>query len=170
MTMRRIILATAALALTPVAAAQKIASAEAGVAPLSFAGFAPSAATVTVNPGDIARTEQVYPANAVGLLDPAKPGGRPGADGLPAGALLFGYQLSTGMAYCPPLNPEKSFKRAPRFRLRLDNETLENEHACEIPQPGACRVTGVRLNFQRPSRARLRSASKAPPRIETSTS
>ncbi len=214
MTVRGIILAIAALALTPAATAQKIPSAESGVAPLAFAGFAPSAATVTVKPGDTAWTEQVYPANAVRLLDPAKPRGRPGADGLPAGALLFGYQLSTGMAFCPPLNPAKSFKRvqcfrdldndgtfdggyvtgdddadsryfstflhaitgvpkyryesvsgdllpgaatrviladmkngAPRFRLQIDNETLESLLVCYLPQSGVCYVLGVQFAF-----------------------
>lgn len=203
-----------ALALTPAAVAQKIPSAEAGVAPLGFATFSPPAESVTVKPGEVAWTEQVLPLYVVRLLDPAKPRPRPTTDGLPAQTLLFGYQLSTGMAYCPPLNPEKSFKRvqcfrdldndlkfdagyvsdgddadsryfssflraiaavpkyryerapeaqmpaatgsiilvdmkdgAPRFKMRLDNENLENIHACEVTEPGVCNVYGVQLRF-----------------------
>ena len=113
--------AAAALVLSPAAVAQKIPSAEAGVAPLAFGSFSPPGEAVTVKPGEVAWVEQVVPLYVVKLLDAAKPRPRPTTDGVPAETLLFGYQLSTGMAYCPPLNPEKSFKRVQCFR-DLDND------------------------------------------------
>jgi len=114
-------LALLVAATAPAATAQKIPSAEAGVASLSFAAFAAPAETVTVKPGDAAWTEQILPAYAVRLIDEAKNRPRPGTDGVPAGTLLFGYQLSTGMAFCPPLDPAKPFKRVQCFR-DLDND------------------------------------------------
>lgn len=121
MRFRTLFLVMAAAALAPVAVAQKIPSAEAGVAPLALAEFSPPAETVTVKRGEVAWVEQVVPVHVVRLLDEVKFRPRPNADGLPAQTLLFGYQLSTGMAYCPPLNPEKSFKRVQCFR-DLDND------------------------------------------------
>jgi hypothetical protein len=214
MRIRTLLLALAAGALAPAAVAQKIPSAEAGVAPLAFAEFSPPGETVTVKPGEVAWQERVIPLYVVRLIDPAKPRPRPNTDGLPAQTLLFGYQLSTGMAYCPPLNPDKSHKRvqcfrdldndlkfdagyvsdgddadsryfssflraiaavpkyryenapdanmpaatgsiifvdmkdgAPRFKMRLDNENLENIHACEVTEPSVCNVYGVQLRF-----------------------
>ncbi|OYX48541.1 MAG: hypothetical protein B7Y90_10080 [Alphaproteobacteria bacterium 32-64-14] len=212
---RDLALASVVAMMAPVAMAQKIPSAEAGVAPLAFDAFAAPAPSVTVAPGGVAWIEQIIPVYAVRLIDPAKQRPRPSTDGLPAGALLFGYQLSTGMAYCPPLNPEKSFKRvqcfrdldndmkfdagyvsdghdadnryfssflrtiaavpkyryervsgdlmptakgsviyhdmkdgAPRFKLRIDNETLENVHACDVTAPGACTIFGVHIRYE----------------------
>jgi hypothetical protein len=36
---------------------------------------------------------------------------------------------------------------APRFKMRLDNENLENIHACEVTEPSVCNVYGVQLRF-----------------------
>jgi len=121
MKMQGIIFAIVSAALAPAALAQKIPSAEAGMAPLVLAGFAPGSGPITVKPGDVAWTEQVHPALAVRLLDEAKPRVRPNVEGAAAGTLLFGYQLSTGIAYCPPLDPTKSFKRVQCYR-DLDND------------------------------------------------
>jgi hypothetical protein len=200
--------------MAPAAMAQKIPSAEAGTAPLVLAPFEAPAPTISVRPGEVAWTEHLVPLYAARLIDPAKPRGRPGADGVPADTLLFGYQLSTGMAYCPPLNPEKSTKRvqcfrdldndgkfdagyvsdghdadtryfssflhaitgvpkyryeqvsgammtaapasiifvgmqdgAPRFRVRIENENLEDIETCEVSEPGVCTAMGVHLRF-----------------------
>lgn len=114
-------LAVLVAAMAPAATAQKIPSAEAGVASLTFAAFVAPAEPVTVSPGGVAWTERVLPEYAVRLIDEAKQRPRPGTDGVPAGTLLFGYQLSTGMAYCPPLDPAKPFKRVQCFR-DLDND------------------------------------------------
>ena len=73
-------------------------------------------ATVTVKPNDVAWTEQARPAMAVRLLDASLKRPRPNVDGVPAGTLLFGYRLSTGYAYCPPLDIDKPTRDVQCYR------------------------------------------------------
>ena len=115
-----------AVALAPTAAAQKIRSAEQGSVPLALDPFTHERATVTVKPGDTAWTEAVRPTKVVRLLDAAPPRVRPGGiDGVPAGALLFGYRLSTGFAYCPEIDTARMSTRVQCFRDLDDDGTFD---------------------------------------------
>ncbi|MDP3740232.1 MAG: hypothetical protein Q8R02_22795 [Hyphomonadaceae bacterium] len=92
------------VALAPAAAAQKIARAEQGSVALSFDAFTHAHQTVTVKPGETAWTETVRAAKAVRLVEAAVERSRPKVAGVPAGTVMFGYQLSTGVAYCAPID------------------------------------------------------------------
>lgn len=105
-----------AAALTPLAHAQKLRSAEDGSVPVRLDAFAPAAATVTVKPNDTAWTEAARPAMAVKLLDASIKRSRPIVEGVPAGTLLFGYRLSTGYAYCPPLDIDRPTRDVQCYR------------------------------------------------------
>jgi hypothetical protein len=96
-----------ALALAPGAVAQKIARAEQGSVPLAFDDFKHGHTTVVVKPGDVAWTETIRAAKAVRLVEPVVERTRPKVAGVPAGTVLFGYQLSTGIAYCAPIDLAK---------------------------------------------------------------
>jgi hypothetical protein len=93
--------------MAPAAAAQKIPRAEQGSVPLILDAFAHAHATVTVKQGETAWTENVRAEKAVRLLDAAVERTRPKVDGIPAGTVLFGYRLSTGFAYCAPIDLAK---------------------------------------------------------------
>jgi hypothetical protein len=96
-----------ALALAPAGAAQKIPRAEQGSVPLVFDDFERGHTTVVVKAGETAWTENVRAADAVRLVDPVVERIRPKVDGVPAGTVLFGYRLSTGTAYCAPIDLSK---------------------------------------------------------------
>jgi hypothetical protein len=68
-------------------------------------------APITVNPGDVAWTQSVWPAVGVRLVDPLPKRIRPSGKALPADELLFGYRLVGGVAYCPSL-PYKGLRTA----------------------------------------------------------
>jgi hypothetical protein len=106
-----------AVILAPTADAQKIRSAEQGSVPLVLDPFTHERSVVTVKPGDTAWTEAVRPTKVVRLVDAAPPRIRPGnIDGVPAGAILFGYRLSTGFAYCPQIDTARPNTRVQCFR------------------------------------------------------
>jgi hypothetical protein len=106
-----------AAALASTADAQKIRSAEQGSVPLALEPFTHERATVTVKAGETAWTEAVRPVKVVRLLDAAPPRIRPGnIEGVPAGAVLFGYRLSTGFAYCPQIDTARLNTRVQCFR------------------------------------------------------
>jgi hypothetical protein len=96
-----------ALSLAPTAVAQKIPRAEQGSVPLAFDDFQHGSATVVVKPGETAWTESIRAANAVRLIDPVVERTRPKVGGVPAGTVLFGYRLSTGIAFCAPIDLAK---------------------------------------------------------------
>jgi hypothetical protein len=96
-----------ALAMAPTAVAQKIARAEQGSVSLAFDDFKHAHQTVVVRPGEAAWTEDVRAAKAVRLVEAAVERSRPKVEGVPAGTVLFGYQLSTGLAYCAPIDLAK---------------------------------------------------------------
>lgn len=96
-----------ALAMAPTAAAQKIPRAEQGSVPLVLDEFVHARATVTVRLGETAWTETVRAEKVVRLVDAAVERTRPKVDGIPAGTVLFGYRLSTGFAYCAPIDLAK---------------------------------------------------------------
>ncbi len=58
---------------------------------------------VVVAKGDVAWTQAVRPALAARLLDPLDERTRPHGKPIGAGAVLFGYSLSSGTAFCPPV-------------------------------------------------------------------
>lgn len=105
--MKAIVAIALVATLAPAAAAQKISRAEEGSVPLVLDAFAHAHKTVTVKPGDTAWTESVRAEKAVRLIDAAAERSRPKAVGVPAGTILFGYQLSSGMAYCAPIDLAK---------------------------------------------------------------
>jgi hypothetical protein len=129
MTGRGTILFFLALALAPMAWAQKIRSAEDGAVPLAFDAFAPSQDAVTVKPGEAAWTEGVRPAMAARLLDATQKRARPVVEGVPAGTLLFGYRLSTGYAYCPALDVSKPWKNVQCYRDLDGDGTFDGSYA-----------------------------------------
>ena len=104
---RGIVVLAVALALAPAAAAQKIARAEQGSVPLAFDDFKHGHTTVVVKPGEAAWTETIRAAKAVRLLEPVVERTRPKVAAVPAGTVLYGYQLSGGMAYCAPIDLTK---------------------------------------------------------------
>ncbi len=114
-------LLAAALMAAPAAQADKVPRAEQGNVPLIFAPFGSLGKTTTVKTGDVAWTEQVRPAYVVRIADPAPARLRPNGSAVPAGARLFGYQLSSGMAYCAVLDLEHSERATQCFR-DFDND------------------------------------------------
>lgn len=118
---RGTILLILAIALAPAASAQKLRSAEEGSVPLRFGAFAPAQTTITAKPGDTLWTETVNPAWAVKLLDPTQKRTHPIVEGVPAETLLFGYRLSSGYAYCPPLDVNRPTRDVQCYR-DVDND------------------------------------------------
>ena len=102
--MKGTIVLALAMALAPAAVAQKIPRAEQGSVPLAFDAFDHAHQTVVVKPGETAWTENIRAAKAVRLVDAILERSRPKVEGVPAGTVLFGYRLSTGMAYCAPID------------------------------------------------------------------
>src|SRR5690242_14919881 len=94
-------------ALIPAASAQMLQRAEQGSVALSIDAFTHDHQSVTVKQGDTAWTETVRAAKAARLIDAAPQRSRPKVDGVAAGTVLFGYQLSTGIAYCAPIDTAK---------------------------------------------------------------
>ena len=93
---------TSALAVgAPAHAGKKVPSAEQGAVSLMAGAPLGLEASPTVQPGDIAWRETFRPERNVRLLDAAPDRIRPAAPGVPAGAVLFGYRLGSGVAYCP---------------------------------------------------------------------
>ena len=119
--MRGTILACLSVMLAPAATAQKLRSAEDGQVPLTLDAFMPQQPTLIVRPGETAWTEGVRPAYAVRLLDQTETRVRPTVEGVPAGTLLFAYRLSSGYAYCPPLDVTRPTKDVQCYR-DVDND------------------------------------------------
>jgi hypothetical protein len=89
------------LAATP-AAAQTVPRRESGSVRLSFGSPLGLDAPVVVREGEVAWRETARPANVVRLLSTAPVRNRPGpVIAVPAGTILYGYELSSGTAYCP---------------------------------------------------------------------
>lgn len=107
MSLPRSLLILAAL----VAAAAAPVSASAGLVPVAEKGAIVVIAgpvrgldaPVTVRKGEAAWSQSVRPAMAVRLLDPVAERVRPHGKPIEAGQVLFGYVLSSGVAYCPPI-------------------------------------------------------------------
>lgn len=111
-------LATLAMMLAaPAAFADKVPRAEMGKVRLVLADATPQNKAVVLKPGELAWDELVRPADTVRLLDEAPVRIRPNkTDGAPAGAVLFGYQLSSGVAYCAPGDVSKMDRSVQCFR------------------------------------------------------
>jgi hypothetical protein len=96
--------AAAWLTLSGDAAARLIPRAEKGGVTLIVGAPEGLARPIVVKKGDIAWTQTVRPRFAVRLLQAAAPWSRPNLPGLPEGAILFGWSLPSGMAYCPAID------------------------------------------------------------------
>ncbi|MBI1404911.1 MAG: hypothetical protein GC145_02145 [Caulobacter sp.] len=109
---------TAALAAVaaPAMAGKKVPSAEQGAVPLVAGAPLGLEAPVTVQPGEIAWRESLRPERNVRLIDGVKARVRPGAPAVPAGTLLFGYRLGSGVAYCPASDPQRGTAKVQCFR------------------------------------------------------
>ncbi len=109
--------ALAALAVALPCAAEPVARDEAGTVEFQLRepqGFAERA---SINPGDAVWADMLRPAHLVRLtgdgVERVRPGRTPGS---PAGTLLYGYNLSSGMAYCPPLTRGDNAQRVQCLR------------------------------------------------------
>jgi hypothetical protein len=167
---------------------------------------------VLVAKGQVAWTERFHPQYTVQLVDDVPRRIRPGAPALAAGTILYGFNLPSGLAFCPPINfrsgvpdvqclrdidgdgtfdggyvtdwptghsrilPEllmelvpvhkvryrvvepdaammvpgamvfDGFRRGKAvFKVRIEDETLPNDEACEPLPDGECRVLNVTL-------------------------
>mgnify|MGYP001809712941 CR=1 FL=1 len=104
--------------------AAPLAGAEAKVVPSAEQGSVPLLAekpfglesAVVVEPGGIAWREKLWPEKNVRLLDAVENRVRPPAPAVPAGTALFGYQLSSGVAYCAAADLSRATARAQCFR------------------------------------------------------
>lgn len=104
------------------AQAQPIPRAEHGSVPLTAERPAGLEHGVTVRPGEVAWTEAFRPAYAVRLVDEAPERRAPGKTAaVPAGTLLFAYELSTGKAFCPMVDYKAPVPKVQCFR-DLDND------------------------------------------------
>ena len=99
-----ILAALVAASLAPVGASAGLVPAAEKGAVVVLAG-APQGldAPVTVRKGEAAWSQSVRPAMAVRLLDPLAERVRPHGKAIEAGQVLFGYMLSSGVAYCPSI-------------------------------------------------------------------
>jgi len=96
--------ATAALLIATPAVAEIVARREAGSIEFSLSQPAGLEAPRLVQVGESAWTETLAPRHLVRLTADSAERIRHGATpGVTAGTLMFGYTLSSGMAYCPPL-------------------------------------------------------------------
>jgi hypothetical protein len=126
--MKRLGTVLVALVLAPTASAQMIPRAEQGSVPLIIDAFTHAHQTVTVKSGETAWTENVRAEKAVRLVDAAVERTRPKVSGVPAGTVLFGYQLSTGIAYCAPIDLAKVNKNVQCFRDLDGDNTFDGSY------------------------------------------
>ncbi len=107
----------AALFCCPQGHAQKIPCAESGTIEFQFDPVATPSALVDVKKGGVAWDESARPAQIVRLLDDAPARIRPAKTAaVPSQTLLFGYKLSTGMAFCAPISADVRNGRVQCFR------------------------------------------------------
>lgn len=126
----------AGIAAIGAAHAQKIPSTEAGIVIFALESQEAMSAATTLSPGDVAWTEVARPALVVRLLDDAEERTRPRkAAAVPAGTLLFVFRLSSGDAYCAPIDPESANGRVQCFRDLDDDGTFDAGYITRSRQP-----------------------------------
>lgn len=119
-------LAVLAAAWTPLAAgAAMIPRAEKGAVIVLSEAPKGLEAPVVVAKGDVAWTQPVRPALAVRLLDPLAERTRPHGKPIEAGAVLFGYSLSSGTAFCPPVPRDVAVPEVQCLRDLDGNKTFD---------------------------------------------
>lgn len=93
------------------ATAQMIRRADNGAVTLIAHGFEPPANSLVLKKGDVAWTETVSPAHLVRTTDTRPERKRPNTAAIEAGTVLFGMNIQSGMAYCPPINYQANTAR-----------------------------------------------------------
>lgn len=142
------------------AQAQKIPSSEGGIVIFALEPVEAMTEVVEVARGDVAWTETVRPALAVRLLDDAAERTRPQkADAVPAGTLLFGMRLSSGDAYCAPMDPEAANGRVQCFRDLDDDGTFDAGYLTGGRQTGSRYTPGIVRSINAVPKYRYEKAS-----------
>jgi len=108
---------TLSLASAAGARAEMVARSEHGVVPLVVVKVEGLETPVVVARGQVAWRVDYRPALNVRLEEDTPLRIRPGrTPGVPAGTVLFGYQLSTGVAYCQPMDYRSGVSQVQCFR------------------------------------------------------
>lgn len=126
----------------PALAGKKVPSAEQGAVPLLAEAPRGLEAPVTVRPGQVAWRETFRPARNVRLLDAAPERKRPAAQAVPAGTLLFGYRLGSGVAYCPPGDLSRGVISVQCFRDFNQDGRFEGGYVTEYTETGSRYMAG----------------------------
>ena len=114
------------------ASAQMVPSAERGATPLVTEAPIGLDAPVTVASGETAWRETLRPRYVVRTLEDAVERRRPSRiDGPPAGTLMYGVQLSTGYAYCPPIDYDAPTRRVQCYRDFDDDGRFDGGYMTE---------------------------------------
>lgn len=126
-----VLLAAGAL-MAGAASAQMVPSAERGATPLVTEAPIGLDAPVTVASGETAWRETLRPRYVVRTLEDAVERRRPSRiDGPPAGTLMYGVQLSTGYAYCPPIDYDAPTRRVQCYRDFDDDGRFDGGYMTE---------------------------------------
>ncbi|MDB5471298.1 MAG: hypothetical protein JWR84_2858 [Caulobacter sp.] len=134
---------TAPLAVAaPAQAGKKVPSAEQGSVPLVLDAPVGLETPVTIQPGQIAWRETLRPERNVRLLDAAPERKRPGAPAVPAGAVLFGYRLGSGVAYCPSVDQMRGSVTTQCFRDFNRDGKFEGGYVTDYQGEGSRYLTG----------------------------
>lgn len=111
--------------------AQAVSRAEHGAVPLTLAPLTVSE-PVTVARGDRVFDEKLTPYTVMRALEDGAQRVRPGPlDGVAAGDLLYGVQLSTGTAYCQRIDYEAPRRRVQCYRDFDDDGTFDGGYVTE---------------------------------------
>ena len=126
----------------PAFAGKKVPSAEQGAVPFMVGAPLGLENAPTVRPGDIAWRETLRPERNVRLLDAAVARKRPAAPGVPAGTVLFGYRLGSGVAYCPPGDLSRGVVTVQCFRDFNRDGKFEGAYVTEYMDLGSPYLAG----------------------------
>jgi hypothetical protein len=126
----------------PAVAGKKVPSAEQGAVPLVVGAPLGLDAPVTVRSGQIAWRETFRPERNVRLLDAAVERKRPAAQPVPAGTVLFGYRLGSGVAYCPPGDVSRGVIAVQCFRDFNRDGRFEGGYVTEYTGTGSRYMAG----------------------------
>lgn len=134
---------TSALAVAaPAMAGKKVPSAEQGSVPLVIAAPQGLETPVTIRLGEVAWRETFRPERNVRLLDAAAPRKRPAAQAVPAGTVLFGYRLGSGVAYCPTGDLTRGVVTVQCFRDFNRDGKFEGAYVTEYMETGSRYMAG----------------------------
>lgn len=126
----------------PAVAGKKVPSAEQGAVPLVVGAPLGLDAPVNVRAGEIAWRETFRPERNVRLLDLAVERKRPAAQAVPAGTVLFGYRLGSGVAYCPPGDVSRGVITVQCFRDFNRDGKFEGGYVTEYTETGSRYMAG----------------------------